>query len=136
MLLGAYFWGCSADMHGRKKTLIASLLMDGLFSMLSSFLTFFWPFLLCRFFSGFGSVKQFTRNIHSIPSSERLHLLNRRKWNMSIYLHECWMKSNSLSIVIHRVGAKIPNAITPQEKNADWWLFHTITHILRNNVYG
>jgi MFS transporter, VNT family, synaptic vesicle glycoprotein 2 len=54
MLLGAYFWGCLADMHGRKKALIAALLVDGLFSLLSSFLTFFWPFLFCRFFSGFG----------------------------------------------------------------------------------
>jgi MFS family permease len=41
-------------MHGRKKALIAALLVDGLFSLLSSFLTFFWPFLFCRFFSGFG----------------------------------------------------------------------------------
>ncbi|XP_050422928.1 synaptic vesicle glycoprotein 2B-like [Adelges cooleyi] len=54
MLLGAYFWGCLADMHGRKKALIAALLLDGIFSLISSFLTFFWPFLLCRFFSGFG----------------------------------------------------------------------------------
>ncbi|XP_025408242.1 synaptic vesicle glycoprotein 2C-like [Sipha flava] len=54
MLFGAYFWGSLADVNGRKITLIESLLMDGLFSIASSFLTFYWPFLICRFFSGFG----------------------------------------------------------------------------------
>ncbi|XP_050542198.1 synaptic vesicle glycoprotein 2C-like [Daktulosphaira vitifoliae] len=54
MFLGSYFWGCLAEMHGRKNALIGALLLDGIFSLISSFLTFFWPFLFCRFFSGFG----------------------------------------------------------------------------------
>lgn len=56
MLSGAYLWGFLADTYGRKKPLMAALLMDGIFSLISSFLTFYWPFLICSFFCGFGWV--------------------------------------------------------------------------------
>ncbi|XP_015108435.1 synaptic vesicle glycoprotein 2C [Diachasma alloeum] len=54
MVIGSYIWGCLADTKGRKIVLIATLLMDGIVGIVSSFVQQFWPFLLLRFFNGFA----------------------------------------------------------------------------------
>ncbi|XP_070536899.1 synaptic vesicle glycoprotein 2C-like isoform X2 [Ptychodera flava] len=54
MMIGSYFWGSLADIRGRKAVLVYSLLMNGIFGLLSSFMQSFWPFLLMRFLSGIG----------------------------------------------------------------------------------
>lgn len=54
MVIGSYIWGCLADTKGRKIVLIATLLMDGIVGILSSFVQYFWVFLLFRFFNGFA----------------------------------------------------------------------------------
>ncbi|KYN37931.1 Synaptic vesicle glycoprotein 2B, partial [Trachymyrmex septentrionalis] len=54
MLIGSYIWGCLADTKGRKIVLIATLLMDGVVGIVSSFVQYFWVFLVFRFFNGFA----------------------------------------------------------------------------------
>ncbi|KAF7285167.1 hypothetical protein GWI33_011706 [Rhynchophorus ferrugineus] len=54
MLFGCCLWGSLADAHGRKITIVLSLLMDFLAGFLSSF--DFKLFLICRFFNGFGII--------------------------------------------------------------------------------
>jgi VNT family MFS transporter (synaptic vesicle glycoprotein 2) len=54
MVIGSYIWGCLADTKGRKLVLIATLLMDGIVGILSSFVQYFWVFLVFRFFNGFA----------------------------------------------------------------------------------
>lgn len=54
MVLGSYFWGCLADIKGRKVVLIAALLLDGICGVLSSFSQYFVLFLIFRFVCGFG----------------------------------------------------------------------------------
>lgn len=54
MLIGSYIWGCLADTKGRKIVLIATLLMDGIVGIVSSFVQYFWVFLAFRFFNGFA----------------------------------------------------------------------------------
>uniref|UniRef100_A0A1B0CZJ6 Major facilitator superfamily (MFS) profile domain-containing protein n=1 Tax=Phlebotomus papatasi TaxID=29031 RepID=A0A1B0CZJ6_PHLPP len=54
MVIGSYFWGCLADTKGRKIVLIASLLLDGVCGLTSSVAQYFWLFMFCRFFNGFG----------------------------------------------------------------------------------
>ncbi|XP_018369030.1 PREDICTED: synaptic vesicle glycoprotein 2B-like [Trachymyrmex cornetzi] len=54
MLIGSYIWGCLADTKGRKIVLIATLLMDGVVGIASSFVQYFWVFLVFRFFNGFA----------------------------------------------------------------------------------
>ncbi|XP_043479354.1 synaptic vesicle glycoprotein 2B-like [Leptopilina heterotoma] len=54
MVIGSYIWGCLADTKGRKIVLIATLLMDGIVGVLSSFVQLFWIFLVFRFFNGFA----------------------------------------------------------------------------------
>ncbi|XP_066591986.1 synaptic vesicle glycoprotein 2B-like [Prorops nasuta] len=54
MVIGSYIWGCLADTKGRKIVLIATLLMDGIVGILSSFVQYFWVFLIFRFFNGFA----------------------------------------------------------------------------------
>jgi len=56
MLIGSYIWGCLADTKGRKIVLIATLLMDGIVGIASSFVQYFWVFLIFRFFNGFAWV--------------------------------------------------------------------------------
>jgi len=56
MLIGSYIWGCLADTKGRKIVLIATLLMDGIVGIVSSFVQYFWVFLIFRFFNGFAWV--------------------------------------------------------------------------------
>ncbi|CAL7938920.1 unnamed protein product [Xylocopa violacea] len=54
MVVGSYIWGCLADTKGRKVVLIVTLLMDGIVGIISSFVQYYWIFLLFRFFNGFA----------------------------------------------------------------------------------
>uniref|UniRef100_A0A3B4Z1G9 Synaptic vesicle glycoprotein 2B-like n=1 Tax=Stegastes partitus TaxID=144197 RepID=A0A3B4Z1G9_9TELE len=52
MMVGGYMWGYLADQKGRRKVLIVSLTVNGLFGGLASVAPWFWLFLLLRFISG------------------------------------------------------------------------------------
>lgn len=54
MMLGGYMWGYMADQRGRRKVLVVSLAVNGLFGGLASAAPWFWLFLLLRFISGIG----------------------------------------------------------------------------------
>ncbi|XP_008292775.1 synaptic vesicle glycoprotein 2B [Stegastes partitus] len=54
MMVGGYMWGYLADQKGRRKVLIVSLTVNGLFGGLASVAPWFWLFLLLRFISGIG----------------------------------------------------------------------------------
>ncbi|XP_072242433.1 synaptic vesicle glycoprotein 2C isoform X1 [Leuresthes tenuis] len=54
MMVGGYMWGYLADQRGRRKVLVISLTINGLFGGLASFAPWFWLFLLLRFISGIG----------------------------------------------------------------------------------
>ncbi|XP_043289382.1 synaptic vesicle glycoprotein 2B-like isoform X1 [Venturia canescens] len=54
MLCGAYFWGCTADIKGRKFTLIAALMLHGGFDGMSAVVSNYWLFVATKFFSGLG----------------------------------------------------------------------------------
>ncbi|XP_044005768.1 synaptic vesicle glycoprotein 2B-like, partial [Aphidius gifuensis] len=53
MLFGSYFWGCLADLSGRKSALLLSLLSHGLFEIILSITPNYWIFIVLKFFSGF-----------------------------------------------------------------------------------
>uniref|UniRef100_A0A3Q4HQ47 Synaptic vesicle glycoprotein 2 n=1 Tax=Neolamprologus brichardi TaxID=32507 RepID=A0A3Q4HQ47_NEOBR len=52
MMVGGYMWGYLADQKGRRRVLIVSLTVNGLFGGLASLAPWFWLFLLMRFISG------------------------------------------------------------------------------------
>ncbi|XP_027884319.1 synaptic vesicle glycoprotein 2B [Xiphophorus couchianus] len=54
MMVGGYMWGYLADQRGRRKVLVVSLTVNGLFGGLASVAPWFWLFLLLRFISGIG----------------------------------------------------------------------------------
>ncbi|KAM4734213.1 synaptic vesicle glycoprotein 2C isoform 2-T2 [Anableps anableps] len=54
MMVGGYMWGYLADQRGRRKVLVVSLTVNGLFGGLASIAPWFWLFLLLRFISGIG----------------------------------------------------------------------------------
>ncbi|XP_007546875.1 PREDICTED: synaptic vesicle glycoprotein 2B-like [Poecilia mexicana] len=54
MMVGGYMWGYLADQRGRRKVLVVSLTVNGLFGGLASAAPWFWLFLLLRFISGIG----------------------------------------------------------------------------------
>lgn len=54
MMVGGYMWGYLADQRGRRRVLIVSLTINGLFGGLASVAPWFWLFLLLRFISGIG----------------------------------------------------------------------------------
>ncbi|KAM4553636.1 synaptic vesicle glycoprotein 2C [Fundulus diaphanus] len=54
MMVGGYMWGYLADQRGRRKVLVVSLSVNGLFGGLASLAPWFWLFLLLRFISGIG----------------------------------------------------------------------------------
>ncbi|XP_012717918.2 LOW QUALITY PROTEIN: synaptic vesicle glycoprotein 2B [Fundulus heteroclitus] len=54
MMVGGYMWGYLADQRGRRKVLVVSLSVNGLFGGLASLAPWFWLFLLLRFVSGIG----------------------------------------------------------------------------------
>ncbi|XP_069758870.1 synaptic vesicle glycoprotein 2C isoform X2 [Narcine bancroftii] len=54
MMIGGYVWGALADQKGRRRILILSLTVNGVFGAASSLASNFWMFLMLRFFSGVG----------------------------------------------------------------------------------
>ncbi|XP_054475419.1 synaptic vesicle glycoprotein 2B [Anoplopoma fimbria] len=54
MMVGGYIWGYLADQRGRRKVLVVSLTVNGVFGGLASIAPWFWLFLLLRFISGIG----------------------------------------------------------------------------------
>ncbi|KAK2917558.1 synaptic vesicle glycoprotein 2C [Channa argus] len=54
MMVGGYMWGYLADQRGRRRVLVISLTVNGLFGGLASLAPWFWLFLLLRFISGIG----------------------------------------------------------------------------------
>ncbi|MBN3307838.1 SV2B protein, partial [Amia calva] len=54
MMIGGYVWGYLADQQGRKRVLVISLSVNGVFGALASLAPSFWLFLLLRFVSGIG----------------------------------------------------------------------------------
>eukprot|EP00042_Codosiga_hollandica_P040885 m.357899 g.357899 ORF g.357899 m.357899 type:complete len:556 (+) comp55978_c1_seq1:140-1807(+) len=54
MMVGAIFFGNSADNHGRRTTLMIGMTLNGLFGCISSFVSNFGIFLACRLISGIG----------------------------------------------------------------------------------
>lgn len=54
MMIGGYLWGYLADQRGRRRVLVVSLAINGLFGGLASLAPWFWLFLLLRFISGIG----------------------------------------------------------------------------------
>jgi len=53
MLMGSYFWGSLADIKGRRIVLMATLILDGLCGVCSSFIPSYIVFVGLRFFNGF-----------------------------------------------------------------------------------
>ncbi|XP_029289366.1 synaptic vesicle glycoprotein 2B [Cottoperca gobio] len=54
MMVGGYMWGYLADQRGRRRILVVSLTVNGVFGGLASVAPWFWLFLLLRFISGIG----------------------------------------------------------------------------------
>ncbi|XP_034735126.1 synaptic vesicle glycoprotein 2B [Etheostoma cragini] len=54
MMVGGYMWGYLADQRGRRRVLVVSLTVNGVFGALASVAPWFWLFLLLRFISGIG----------------------------------------------------------------------------------
>ena len=54
MMFGGYVWGTLSDLTGRRKTLIVSLLVNGLAGLFAAFWRNYYYFLLLRFISGIG----------------------------------------------------------------------------------
>lgn len=53
VILSSHLWGFLSDTKGRRKTLIASLLMATLLTIISSLVKSFWLLVLLRFLNGF-----------------------------------------------------------------------------------
>ncbi|XP_063978275.1 synaptic vesicle glycoprotein 2B-like [Diachasmimorpha longicaudata] len=58
MIVGSYFWGCLADLHGRKYALVIALASQGLFELVSSLVSNFWGYIFFKFLSGFSLIAQ------------------------------------------------------------------------------
>ncbi|XP_037308228.2 synaptic vesicle glycoprotein 2B [Pungitius pungitius] len=54
MMVGGYTWGYLADRRGRRRVLVVSLTVNGVFGALAAVAPWFWLFLLLRFISGIG----------------------------------------------------------------------------------
>ncbi|KAM6926785.1 synaptic vesicle glycoprotein 2C [Lycodopsis pacificus] len=54
MMVGGYTWGYLADQRGRRRVLVVSLTVNGVFGGLAGVAPWFWLFLLLRFISGIG----------------------------------------------------------------------------------
>lgn len=52
MICSSHLWGYLADTKGRRKVLIATLLLDGVCTLIASFMPTFWLFLFFRFLNG------------------------------------------------------------------------------------
>lgn len=54
MFSGSFIWGYVADSKGRRYALILSMIMDGVFSIISSVSQIYPVLIFCRLMSGFG----------------------------------------------------------------------------------
>lgn len=54
MMIGGYAWGAFADAYGRRRCLMLSLAVNGLFGAASAFAPSFGSLLFLRFLSGLG----------------------------------------------------------------------------------
>lgn len=52
MVAGSYFWGCLADVQGRRLALLYALFIYAIIEIASSLVTTYWLFLLLKFLSG------------------------------------------------------------------------------------
>ena len=53
LLLGSHFWGFLADIKGRKRVLVFTLMMSFFLSVCSSFANTFWLMMVLRLINGF-----------------------------------------------------------------------------------
>ncbi|XP_015178792.1 PREDICTED: synaptic vesicle glycoprotein 2B-like isoform X2 [Polistes dominula] len=60
MLSGSYFWGCFADMKGRRTSLLGSLFLHSASEFLASLVPFYWGFVVFKFTSGLAICGQLT----------------------------------------------------------------------------
>ncbi|XP_063986394.1 synaptic vesicle glycoprotein 2C-like [Diachasmimorpha longicaudata] len=58
MIFGSYFYGCLADLSGRKRALLVTLFSQGLFEALSAVVSNYWGFLFFKFLTGFSLIAQ------------------------------------------------------------------------------
>ncbi|XP_046592322.1 synaptic vesicle glycoprotein 2C isoform X1 [Neodiprion lecontei] len=58
MVCGSYFWGCLADIKGRRTALLAALFLDGCAGLTSAFVPNYWVFAFLRFLNGFAITGQ------------------------------------------------------------------------------
>ncbi len=54
MMLGGWVWGSAADKHGRRATLMFSLLVNAVFGFISAFADNYEGFVVLRILSGLG----------------------------------------------------------------------------------
>ncbi|XP_068168903.1 synaptic vesicle glycoprotein 2C isoform X2 [Antennarius striatus] len=107
MMVGGYIWGYLADQRGRRRILVVSLTVNGLFGGLASLAPWFWLFLLMRLISGVGV----GGSIPVIFSYFSEFLPCRRRGAMISALATFWMAGNILAaglawLVIPRVSAQ------------------------------
>lgn len=93
MMFGGYMWGYLADQRGRRKVLVVSLTVNGLFGGLASLAPWFWLFLLLRFISGVGV----GGSIPVIFSYFSEFMPRRRRGAMISALATFWMAGNILA---------------------------------------
>jgi len=78
-LIGSFFWGILGDKIGRKKPLLASILIYSLFMLLNGFVHDVLPYLAIRFIIGFGLAGEIglgaTLVAETIKSSKRTYAL-------------------------------------------------------------
>ncbi|XP_058501371.1 synaptic vesicle glycoprotein 2B [Solea solea] len=108
MMVGGYVWGYLADQRGRRRVLVVSLTVNGVFGVLSSLAPWFWLLLLLRFISGIGV----GGSIPVVFSYFSEFMPRRRRGTMISALATFWMAGNILAaglawLVIPRTWAHI-----------------------------
>ncbi|XP_059190520.1 synaptic vesicle glycoprotein 2C [Centropristis striata] len=108
MMVGGYLWGYLADQRGRRRVLVVSLAVNGLFGGLASAAPWFWLFLLLRFISGIGV----GGSIPVIFSYFSEFMPRLRRGAMISALATFWMAGNILAaglawLVIPRTWARL-----------------------------
>lgn len=93
MMVGGYMWGYLADQRGRRRVLVVSLTVNGVFGGLASVAPWFWLFLLLRFISGIGV----GGSIPVIFSYFSEFMPRRRRGAMISALATFWMAGNILA---------------------------------------
>ncbi|XP_010766737.1 synaptic vesicle glycoprotein 2C [Notothenia coriiceps] len=93
MMVGGYMWGYLADQKGRRRVLVVSLTVNGVFGSLASVAPWFWLFLLLRLISGIGV----GGSIPVIFSYFSEFMPRRRRGAMISALATFWMAGNILA---------------------------------------